>query len=340
MSDEKPTGETYPVHFFAFRNAPVRVLVIDGQTWWVAVDVCGALDLTNSRKALSHLDEDERLLIPFSRLPDAGTEPPDALDRGRTLAVINEPGLYSLVLRSRKPEARAFKRWITHEVLPSIRRTGSYSTDHHRPPAVSPEETRALLREVSRITSEATVAAVREMNVELRSSIREGFTEVADVLRECLDGAPHPCRIPAQRGRSPRGGTDAGERKTLPAPDQEPLWHADIPEDALTFGALAERLSREFEAPPLTRDRLFAIARDARLIVPLTPPFGGHTLVERRHEALFRVRRVNGSGRGWSCSHHFQPMVLPEGIAVMRQLALQYVEEQGVRRTSLTDRSR
>ncbi|MBB0228859.1 hypothetical protein [Streptomyces calidiresistens] len=81
-----------------------------------------------------------------------------------------------------------------------------------------------------------------------------------------------------------------------------------------------------------------AVSRQRR--IRFTPPFGGHTPAERRHEALFRVRRVHGSGRGWSWSHPFRPMALPEEIAGMRRLALRYVGEQGVRHTSLTGRSR
>lgn len=91
----------------------IRTVERDGEPWFVAADVCRALGHTNVTVALDRLDEDER-----SKL---------FLGRQGEVNVINEFGLYSLILRSNKPEARAFKRWITHEVIPAIRRTGVYA---------------------------------------------------------------------------------------------------------------------------------------------------------------------------------------------------------------------
>ena len=91
----------------------VRATVIDGEPWFVAADVCNVLDLSNPTIAVSRLDEDERAKFNLGRQGDA--------------TIVNEPGLYTLVLGSRKPEAKAFKRWITHDVIPSIRKTGSYT---------------------------------------------------------------------------------------------------------------------------------------------------------------------------------------------------------------------
>lgn len=93
----------------------VRTVQKDGQPWFVAADVCRALEVGNSRQALSRLDADEKGVI--------STDTPGGEQK---MSIINEPGLYALVLGSRKPEARAFKRWITHEVIPSIRRSGGY----------------------------------------------------------------------------------------------------------------------------------------------------------------------------------------------------------------------
>lgn len=81
----------------------IRTITIDGEPWFVAADVCRALDLSNPTIATSRLDEDERAKFNLGRQGD-GT-------------IINESGLYSLVLGSRKPEAKAFKRWITHDIL-------------------------------------------------------------------------------------------------------------------------------------------------------------------------------------------------------------------------------
>lgn len=98
----------------------VRTVLQDGQPWFVALDVCNALGIKNNRDALTRLDEDEK-----------GVGLTDTNGGRQEVVIINEPGLYSLVLRSRKPEAKAFKRWITHEVIPSIRRTGSYGVPNN-----------------------------------------------------------------------------------------------------------------------------------------------------------------------------------------------------------------
>ena len=84
----------------------------------MAADVCKALDLDKVWNAIQWLDEDEK-----------GISSIDTLGGEQKLGIVNEPGLYGLVLRSRKPEAKAFKRWITHEVIPSIRKHGAYLTD-------------------------------------------------------------------------------------------------------------------------------------------------------------------------------------------------------------------
>lgn len=97
----------------------VGAVELEGNTWFIARDVCRALELDNSRQALSRLDEDEKNTV---ILNDGNRGNPN-------MAIINESGLYSLVLSSRKPEAKAFKRWITHEVLPSIRKHGMYAMD-------------------------------------------------------------------------------------------------------------------------------------------------------------------------------------------------------------------
>src|SRR5690606_8936963 len=119
---------------FQFRETgqAVRTVMVDGEPWFVAADVCAALGIGNPRQAVSHLDGDEVRQVPVTTTDGSG----------RTLPtnVINEPGLYSLILRSRKPEAKAFKRWITHEVLPAIRKTGGYIS-----PAATDEQLAAII---------------------------------------------------------------------------------------------------------------------------------------------------------------------------------------------------
>ena len=88
---------------------------------FVAADVCRALEIEPT--ATRRLDDDEKSALRLTQTSSNGVE------QGRDVTVVNEPGLYSLVLGSRKPEAKSFKRWITHEVIPSIRRHGAYATD-------------------------------------------------------------------------------------------------------------------------------------------------------------------------------------------------------------------
>lgn len=104
---------------FNYEGLDVRTLLIDGEPWFVAKDVCDVLEISNSRDALTRLDDDEKQTVALT----------DTLSRNPNTQVINEPGLYSLVLSSRKPEAKQFKRWVTHEVLPSIRQRGMYAID-------------------------------------------------------------------------------------------------------------------------------------------------------------------------------------------------------------------
>lgn len=96
----------------------IRTTVKDGAPLFVAADVCRALEIGNPSQAITRLDSDETTLI--------------SNEGGREINAVTESGLYSLVLGSRKPEAKAFKRWITHEVLPTIRQTGGYVSDEQQ----------------------------------------------------------------------------------------------------------------------------------------------------------------------------------------------------------------
>lgn len=132
----------------------VRTVTRDGEPWFVAADVCKALDVGNSRQALTRLDEDEKGVIST-----------DTLGGRQEMSIINEPGLYSLVLGSRKPEAKAFKRWITHEVIPSIRKHGGYLT---------PEKVEDILSSPDTIIQLATqLKQEREKTLKLEASNSE-----------------------------------------------------------------------------------------------------------------------------------------------------------------------
>jgi len=105
---------------FSFNyNNDVQVVTINDEPWFVAADVCRSLELDNVTNALLPLDDDEKLPLILLR---AGQQ--------RRVNVISESGLYALMVRSNKPNAKPFRKWVTSEVLPSIRKTGQYATQH------------------------------------------------------------------------------------------------------------------------------------------------------------------------------------------------------------------
>ena len=101
-----------------YKEHPVRIVDRGGEPWFVVKDVCAVLEIAKVDSAIRSLDEDEKDAHSMS-----------TLGGDQKMTVVSEAGLYSLILRSHKPEAKAFKRWVTHEVLPAIRKTGTYSCD-------------------------------------------------------------------------------------------------------------------------------------------------------------------------------------------------------------------
>lgn len=156
---------------FNFQDSDVRVVEKDGQPWWVAKDVCDALDLSDVSMSLKALDSDEKL-----------TQTVFVSGQNREMWLINEPGLYSLILRSRKAEAKQFKRWITHDVIPMIRRTGGHVTnedlfvDTYLP--FADEQTRTLFR--------STLATVRQQNEVIKEQ-RAEIDHKEDVIIGLVD---------------------------------------------------------------------------------------------------------------------------------------------------------
>jgi anti-repressor protein len=135
---------------FAFGEQQVRVVTDEhGEPWFVAADVAAILDLGNARSSLALLDEDEK-----------GVHSLDTPGGVQRMTTVNEPGVYSLILRSRKPEARALKRFVTHEVLPAIRRTGGYGAPAMPSALPTPRELAVMLiaAEDAREAAEAKVA--------------------------------------------------------------------------------------------------------------------------------------------------------------------------------------
>lgn len=134
----------------------IRTVMIDDEPWFVAADVCKALDIGNPSDAIRRLDADEVTLVSI-----------EGASNGKPVNAVNEPGLYGMILGSRKPEAKAFKRWIKHDILPTLRKTGTYTAR-----TMTPNE---------------IIAAIAADNVEKErrlKSLEDGFHEAMEVLAE------------------------------------------------------------------------------------------------------------------------------------------------------------
>lgn len=104
------------IQVFSYKKRELRTTEIGGEIWFVAKDVCDILEIINPSDAVKDFDEDEKGI---ANIYTPGGK--------QNMTIISEPGVYALVMKSRKPEAKQFSRWVRHEVLPSIRKTGSYS---------------------------------------------------------------------------------------------------------------------------------------------------------------------------------------------------------------------
>ena len=135
---------------FRFKHAhPFRAVTINGHPWFVSADVCGALGIGNTSMALERLDEDERGI---SSIPTPGGL--------QEMLIINESGLYSLILGSRKPSAKKFKKWVTSEVLPAISKTGGYApTSFAETLQLAADQQREIERQQDQIKLAATLGA-------------------------------------------------------------------------------------------------------------------------------------------------------------------------------------
>lgn len=156
---------------------PVRTIVRDGDPWFVIADACRILGLSNPTMAAERIDEDDL----------SSAEVTDSMGRKQVARVTNEPGLYELIFQSRKPEARAFRRWVTREVLPAIRQTGSYSVEPAAPalPQDYEEALVALLGQVRE--TKALTARVAELEPAATSwnvlAAADGDFSVADAAK-------------------------------------------------------------------------------------------------------------------------------------------------------------
>jgi prophage antirepressor-like protein len=143
---------------FKYNDSQVRTLLIDDQIWFAGIDIARILDYSKPSDAVMKLDDDERKLTPVS------------VESGQTRKtwIINESGMYSLVLTSTKPEAKAFKKWITSEVLPAIRKAGFYNANPQMGKMLEIQEFTKLMDE-KRKRLDALKQQVKELDTEIKS---------------------------------------------------------------------------------------------------------------------------------------------------------------------------
>jgi prophage antirepressor-like protein len=168
------TASVQPFTFPA-TGQPVRTLLADEQAWFVAKDSCDVLGISKYRDAVAQLDADERASMAV-----------DTPGGPQTMTVVNEPGVYALMMISRSPQAKAFRRWVTHEVLPAIRKTGSY--------AVAPmdelelaERNVLLIKEKRAALARAEVAETKVAELAPMADLAERYLKVPTggrILRE------------------------------------------------------------------------------------------------------------------------------------------------------------
>jgi prophage antirepressor-like protein len=156
---------------FPETGQPVRTVTIDGEPWWFVSDVCAVLGITNVGNVVSRLDDDD---VSSIRLTDGTPGNPNR-------AIVNEPGLYDVILDSRRPEARGFRRWITSDVVPSIRRTGSYGAPAPSlPDLTTPQGVLALAQQFQRTAEQLVEADARLKELEPKALAHDTLMAAQD----------------------------------------------------------------------------------------------------------------------------------------------------------------
>lgn len=183
---------------FDFSGEPVRVIDQDGQPWFVAADVCQVLEIQQPTRAVESLEEDEKG-VSIVHTPGGPQES----------IIISESGLYALIFRSRKEKAKTFRRWVTSEVLPAIRRTGAYSlaASFSNPPA--PVEHPAVqfisVLDAIRARGASTEKALYSIGNLFQSSLAGAYQSNRQVLPMVLPPPPDPTTLPRPSGPRSQG---------------------------------------------------------------------------------------------------------------------------------------
>lgn len=171
---------------FTFENLPVRISDRDGQPWFALSDICAILDISNVGNAAARLDDDEKDSIRNPDVTPGGGNP--------KIIVINESGLYKLILRSNKPAAKRFTKWMTSDVLPSIRRTGSYGAPA---PTIDLSDPATLHRLLIEHTGRSLDADERIAKLEPKAEALDRLTDARGVM--CVTDAAKVLSVPPRR---------------------------------------------------------------------------------------------------------------------------------------------
>lgn len=172
---------------FRYKSSEVRTVELNGEPWFVLKDVCAVLGISHITDTAKRMDEDEV----------GQTEVTDSMGRKQSTYVINESGLYNVILRSDKPEAKPFRKWVTSEVLPSIRKTGGYTM-----PKLSKEMQALFLLDDRTQKQEARLTALENTMTVDYSQQQTLKKAVGRVVVEALGGKAAPAyNDPHVRGK-------------------------------------------------------------------------------------------------------------------------------------------
>lgn len=166
------------IQVWNYESSEIRTVQVNGEPWFVLADVCKVLELSSPHKVADRLENDERNQIPVT----------DSLGRYQNTAIINESGLYTVILRSDKPQAKPFRKWVTSEVLPSIRKHGAYMTEQTLERALTSPDflielaTQLKTEQEQRKQLETTVAVQEQQIAELQPK-----ASYYDVVLNCKD---------------------------------------------------------------------------------------------------------------------------------------------------------
>lgn len=147
---------------FSYNEKQVRTVQINGEPWFVLKDVCDVLGISKYRDVVERLDEDERALVKV-----------DTLGGCQNMVAVNESGLYNVILRSDKPEAKPFRKWVTSEVLPSIRKTGTYNT--------------TMLSPAEQLLAQAQLMVEQERRIKALEASSAETTQTVETVMDALD---------------------------------------------------------------------------------------------------------------------------------------------------------